>query len=277
MNNKNLKRFLRKPLNIIGLFFILIVISGAIFGPYLSPYDPLQLDAVNRLKPPSASHPFGTDDAGRDILSRVLAGARISLAIAPIVVIPSLFIGVLIGVIAAYKGGLIDVVLMRFTDVVLSFPKVILAMAVVSALGPGIFNAVLAVVVLWWPSYARLARALLLTEKGKIYVEAARSIGCSDLRIVVTHIARNCVSPFIVKMTMDSGMAILTTASLSFLGLGAQPPTPEWGAMVAVGRTYIHHYFWVPTFPGLAIFIVVLGFSLLGDGLRDELDPRTSL
>jgi peptide/nickel transport system permease protein len=245
----------------------------AVVGPLVAPYQPDAVDVIVRLKPPSAAHLFGTDELGRDVFSRVLFGARTSLPAGLIVVLVGGFVGTLYGGIAAYVGGLVDEAMMRVVDIVIAFPPLILAMAIASALGIGITNAILSMVVVWWPQYARLSRGLVLTQRNQEYVQAARVLGYSPARILLRHIFPNALGPLVVLLTLDVGNAIITFAALSFLGLGVVPPTPEWGAMVASGRSLISQW-WVATFPGLAIFSVVLGFNFLGDGIRDWLDPQ---
>ncbi|MDF2368414.1 nickel transporter permease [Sneathiella sp.] len=259
----------------------LIIIAGfmflVIFGPSIVPYPEDALGAThieNKLQPPSEKHWFGTDEVGNDVFTRVVIGARVSLQIGLIITGISMLIGVPLGIIAGYVGGWVEESIMRITDIFLSIPGLILAIAIVGVLGPGIGNAMLAISLVWWPGYVRLVQAKTLSLKSAIYVDAARSMGASKMRIVFVHILPNCLSPIIVKVSMDMGMAILYAASLGFLGLGAQPPFPEWGAMISVGRNYLPDWWWYSFFPGLAIFLTVLGFNLLGDGLRDILDPK---
>lgn len=267
--------FLRgNKLGLLGGVALAILIFIAVFGPALAPHDPYELNFVEKLQPPSANHWFGTDEAGRDIFSRVLYGARISLRVAVIVVAIASGFGVTLGVVAGYYGGWVDDIIMRITDVFMAFPGLILAMAVSAAVGASIEAAIFAVSFVWWVVYARLARGQVLSVRQEVYVEAARSIGASDRRIMWRHILPNVFPVLLVRMTMDSGYAILFTASLGFIGLGAQEPTPEWGRMLATGRNYILDHAYYSTFPGLAIFVTVLAFTLLGDALRDWLDPR---
>jgi peptide/nickel transport system permease protein len=258
----------------VGLSILLAILLLAIFADLLMPYDPLKPDPINALEPPSAAHLLGTDDIGRDILSRIIAGSRISFQVAVMVLTVASLIGVTLGAVAGYYGGLIDEVIMRLADVFFAFPHFLLAMAIVAALGPGITNAMLAIAIVYWPRYARLVRGAILATRNQTYVEAARALGTSDLRIMTRHILPNCTAPVLVQATMDAGIAILTTASLSFIGLGAVPPMPEWGAMVAQGRTFVTSAWWIPAFPGLAIAVTVAGYVFLGDGLRDLLDPQ---
>jgi peptide/nickel transport system permease protein len=228
-----------------------------------------------KLLPPSAEHWFGTNEVGNDVFTRVVLGTRTTLQIAVIITGVAVLIGVPLGMFAGYVGGYVQEVIMRVTDIFLGVPGLILAIAIVGALGPGIVNAMLALSLVWWPGYVRLVQAKTLSEKNEIYVQAAKSMGASPIRIVFVHILPNCASPIIVKASMDMGMAILGAASLGFLGLGAQPPLPEWGAMISVARNYLPDWWWYSFFPGLAIFITVMGFNLLGDGLRDVLDPQS--
>jgi peptide/nickel transport system permease protein len=256
----------------------LVIISGlvltAIFGRWLVPYDPLAVDLRATLLPPSSSHIFGTDDLGRDVFSRVISGSSISLRISITVVALALTLGTALGITAGFFGGVVSEALMRITDVFLAMPGLVFALFIAAALGPSLYNVVLALCVTWWPWYTRLVRGEVLLVREKQYVEAGRMVGASDLRLIFRHILPNCLSPIIVNASMDMGFVILSAASLGFLGLGAQPPTPEWGVMLSLGRTYLREAWWIATFPGLAILITVLGFNLLGDGLRDILDPK---
>ena len=231
---------------------------------------------AQRLQPPSALHWFGTDEMGDDILSRVVIGTRTSLWVGLVITGVASLVGVPLGIAAGYLGGLTRSVIMRVTDVFLAVPGLVLALAIVSALGPGVLHAVLALSVVWWPGYVRLIEAKALTLRSESYVEAARTMGAGHGWILLRHILPNCVSPLIVKASMDMGLAILAVASLGFIGLGAKPPAPEWGAMISVARTYMPDWWWYSLFPGLFIFLTVLGFNLFGDGLRDMLDPRSA-
>ncbi|SDG05688.1 ABC transporter permease [Thalassobaculum litoreum] len=267
----------RNPLAMLGLAIVVCLILAAIFAPLLAPYDPIAQDLQRRLLPPGTpGNLLGTDELGRDILSRLLYGARITLYVVALVVVTAPVFGLLIGTVAGYAGGWVDTVLMRFTDIFLAFPRLVLALAFVAALGPGIGNAVLAIALTSWPPYARIARAETLTIRNSDFISAIRLQGASPLRIVTGHVVPLCLSSVIVRVTLDMAGIILTAAGLGFLGLGAQPPLPEWGAMISTGRLYILDQWWVATMPGLAIFTVSLGFNLLGDGLRDALDPRSS-
>ena len=269
-------RLAGNPLAMLGLGIVVALILAAIFAPLLAPTDPLLQDLGGRLLPPlSPGYILGSDELGRDILSRLLYGARITLYIVALVVITAPVFGLIVGTVAGYAGGWVDVVLMRMTDVFLAFPRLILALAFVAALGPGIGNAVLAIALTSWPPYARIARAETLTIRNSDFIAAIRLQGASPLRIVIGHVMPLCLSSVIVRVTLDMAGIILTAAGLGFLGLGAQPPLPEWGAMISTGRQFILDQWWVAAMPGLAIFIVSLGFNLLGDGLRDALDPRS--
>lgn len=266
----------RNGLALVGLGIVVALILVAIFAPLLAPYDPiaggdLRLD---RLLPPSWAHPFGTDDLARDIFSRVICGSRLTLMVVILVALIATPIGLLVGTTAGYLGGWVDVVLMRITDIFLAFPRLVLALAFVAALGPGIENAILAIAITSWPPYARLARAETLTVRDSDFISAIRLQGASSARILWGHVTPLCLSSVIVRVTLDMAGIILTAAGLGFLGLGAQPPLPEWGAMIAGGRRFIIDQWWVSTMPGVAIFVVSLGFNLLGDGLRDVLDPK---
>lgn len=270
--------FRRSFTSMLGLVLVMFFLFISAFGHSLAPYPEDAGGAVHmsaRLLPPSAGHWFGTDDMGADIFSRVLFGARISLWIGLLVVGIAVLIGVPLGIIAGYRGGWVRAVIMRVTDLFLSVPALALALAIVAALGPGITNCVLALSLVWWPGYVRLVEAKTLAVKEELFIEAARSIGARTPWIMRHHVLPNCLSPVIVKVSLDIGMAILSAASLGFIGLGARPPSPEWGAMISVGRTYMPDWWWYSLFPGAAIFLTVLGFNLLGDGLRDILDPRS--
>jgi len=268
------QRFFRRYLLAgIGGILILFWLVIMLIGPIVAPYSALEVDVSNRLKAPSSEHWFGTDDLGRDVFSRTLMGSRISLPASFIVVLLAGLFGTLYGGIAAYASGRTEEIMMRVADVVLSFPALILAMAIAAALGVGITNAVLAIFIVWWPKYARLSRSLVIVERSKEYVQAAQVIGFGPARILLRHIFPNAIGPIIVLVTLDLGNAIITFAGLSFLGLGVVPPHPEWGRMVADGRLLINQW-WVSSFPGLAIFTVVMGFNFLGDGVRDWIDPK---
>lgn len=268
-------KIFRSPLGFVGILLVISVILAAILADKIAPYDPYKIDLSRRLQPPSWRNVFGTDELGRDILSRVLFGARISLQAAFVIIGISAGLGSAIGVLAGLSGGSIDDIVMRLTDAFLAFPYLIFAMLVSAVLGPSLYNAMLAISVTWWPWYARLARGQVLYIKNQLYMEAAKAIGVSGVRLFTRYLFRNAFSPIIVQATLDVGYAILLSSSLSFIGLGAQPPLPEWGRMVADGRQYLLSYWWVPLFPGLAIFVTVLGFNLIGDVIRDFADPRT--
>ncbi|KXO75149.1 nickel transporter permease [Brucella anthropi] len=262
------------PLAMIGLFIIVAFVVLSLAAPLLAPYDPSIQDLGNRLSAPTAAHWFGTDELGRDILSRILYGGRVTLGMVIAVVILVAPIGLFIGCIAGYFGGIVDTVLMRVTDVFLAFPRLILALAFVAALKPGVESAVLAIALTAWPPYARLARAETMTLRKSDFVAAAKLTGASPFRIILRHIMPLCVPSVIVRITLDMSSIIITAASLGFLGMGAQPPSPEWGAMIATAKRFIFEQWWVATIPGIAIFLVSLAFNFLGDGLRDVLDPK---
>jgi peptide/nickel transport system permease protein len=266
--------FRRNPLAVIGLTIVLLLLLMAALAPLLATHSPIAQDLTNRLQPPSTAHWLGTDELGRDIWSRIVHGSRLTLLIVVLVALTVGPLGLVIGTLAGYLGGWVDTVLMRLTDIFLAFPRLILALAFVAALGPGIENAILAIAITLWPPYARLARAETLTIRSSDFIAAARMQGASTPRIIVAHIAPLCLSSLIVRLTLDMAGIILTAAGLGFLGLGAQPPLPEWGAMISSGRGYVLDQWWLAAMPGLAIFIVSLGFNLLGDGLRDVLDPK---
>ncbi len=273
----NWLRLRRNPLAMAGLLIASVLMLVAIFAPWLAPYDPIAQDLSQRLLPPlTPGHVMGTDEFGRDIFSRILFGSRITLYIVLLVVLTAPVAGLFIGTVAGYFGGWVDSVLMRITDIFLAFPKLILALALVAVLGPGMVNAVLAIALTSWPPYARVARAETLTVRNSDYIAAVKLQGAGGGRVIWGHIMPMCLPSVIIRVTLDMAGVILTAAGLGFLGLGVQPPLPEWGAMISSGRKYLFEQWWVATMPGLAIFIVSLGFNLLGDGLRDVLDPRSS-
>jgi peptide/nickel transport system permease protein len=258
----------------VGLGIVLALVIVAVLAPLIATDSPFAQDLANRLQPPSVAHWFGTDQYGRDIWSRVVHGSRLTLYIVLLVALTAPVAGLAIGTVSGYLGGWTDLVLMRITDVFLAFPKLILALAFVAALGPGIENAVIAIAITSWPPYARIARAETMTIRNSDFISAVRLQGASPARIIAGHVVPLCTSSLIVRVTLDMAGIILTAAGLGFLGLGAQPPLPEWGAMISTGRQYLLDQWWVATLPGIAIFIVSLGFNLLGDGLRDVLDPK---
>lgn len=266
----------RNPLTATGLSIVLLLVLVALLAPWIAPHpkDIGKTHIQERFLSPSLNHPFGTDDLGRDIFSRVIYGSRISLEVGILAIGLALLIGIPLGVIAGYSGGMIDEVIMRVTDTFLSFPSLLLAMVISAVLGPNLRNAMIAIAISWWPWYTRLLRSEAISTREEDFVTAARAIGCSGRRITFKHVLPNCLTPIIVQASMDFGSIILTCASLSFLGLGAQPPTPEWGLMLSTGRTFFLTHWWIVTFPGIAIFIVVLSFNLVGDGLREIIDPK---
>lgn len=267
-------RFLRRnPLVLIGLGIFVLWVFISIGAPWIAPYDPLKQDIVARLQPPSAEHWFGTDQLGRDVFSRVLYGGRLSLPAGILVIVVAGIIGTAIGAVAGFIGGWFDEGTMRLTEIFMAFPTIILAMAIAAALGPSLVNAVVAMVVVWWPNYARVVRSLVIGVKTQEYVEAARAIGVPRGRVLWRTILPNCLAPAVVLATIDLGNAILVFAGLSFLGLGPDPTTPEWGRMVSDGIQYFDQW-WIAAFAGLAIFTVVMAFNFIGDGIRDALDPR---
>jgi len=267
----------KNPLFMFGLAVIFLMVLASLFPSYITPFPgdaQYEIHFEQKLKPPSLKHFFGTDHMGRDIFTRVVFGSRMSIKIALIVIFFSLAIGVPFGLVAGFFGGKIDEIIMRMSDMLLAFPPLLLPMAITAALGPSIMNMMIAIAISWFPWYVRLIRGQVLSLKEELYVESARSIGAGRTRIIMRHIFPNCISPVIVQASMDMGYAILTAASLSFIGLGARPPTVEWGLMVTTSRAHFLDFWWTSTFPGLAIFISVLGFNLVGDGLRDVLDPK---
>ncbi len=261
-------------LNVLGAAIVVLVLFLAVLGRGIAPHDPNELDLAATLQGPAAAHWFGTDNLGRDLFSRVLAGARISIEVAVIILFLSVAFGTLLGIVSGLVGGLVDEIIMRITDLFLAFPAFILAAAIAATLGPSLNHTVLALAVVFWPWYTRLARGQVLSLREREFVLAARVAGAGTMRIATGHLVRNVLPIIIVQVSLDVGYAILATSALSFLGLGAQPPTPEWGAIITDGRSYIQTAWWFPTFPGLALAVTVLGFNLLGDGLRDWIDPR---
>ena len=265
---------LANPLNILAFALIAVFALCALLAPLLAPYDPLAQELSQRLRPPSPEHWLGTDSLGRDIASRILYGARISLIIGVVVVASAGVVGTAIGLVAGYAGGLVDEALMRLTEVFLAFPALILAMAIAGALGPSLTNAIIAIAAVTWAVYARLTRGQILSLRRREFVEAARAMGASRTRIVVRHLLPNALAPLMIQGSFDLGSSIIAAAGLSFIGFGAQPPTPEWGVMISEGRNFISTQPWLSLFPGLAILFAVGAFNVLGDGLRDVLDPR---
>jgi peptide/nickel transport system permease protein len=268
------RNFQRNPLAIVGLCVVVLLVLVAVLAPVLPLDSPYRQDLAQRLQAPSGAHWFGTDELGRDLFSRIANGARITLYIVALVSAIVVPIGLFVGTVSGYLGGVVDTVLMRITDIFLAFPRLILALAFVAALKPGIENAVIAISLTSWPPYARIARAETMTVRNAPFIKAAQMQGASAARILWRHIVPLCASSVIVRLTLDMAGIILTAAGLGFLGLGAQPPMPEWGAMISSGREYLLDQWWVSTIPGIAIFVVSLGFNLLGDGLRDVLDPK---
>ncbi len=271
------RAFRTNTLAMVGLFILLGLVLVAILGPLLITHDPYAQDLSKRLMPPgTGGFWLGSDELGRDIYSRIVMGAGITLYIVALVAVTAPLMGLIVGTLAGYLGGWVDNVLMRLTDIFLAFPKLVLALAFVAGLGAGLENAILALILTAWPPYARIARAETLTIRNSEFIDAVRMVGLGPLRIIVGHIWPLCLSSIIIRMTLDMAGIILTAAGLGFLGLGAQPPTPEWGAMISSGRKFVLDQWWVAAMPGLAIFTVSLGFNLLGDGLRDVLDPKSS-
>ena len=267
----------KNPLFLIGLGVVLLLVFAALFAPWITPYPQdakYSIKFIAKLKPPSMDHFFGTDALGRDIFTRVIFGARMSIKIGVTVLAIALAIGVPLGLVAGYYGGRIDDIIMRLSDIFLAFPSLLLPLVIAAALGPSIINAMIAIAVAWFPWYVRIVRAQVLTVKEQLYVEAARSIGVSRFSILFKHVLPNSMAPVIIQASMDMGYTILTAAGLSFIGVGARPPTVEWGLMITDARAYFLDFWWTVTFPGLAIFVTVLAFNLVGDGLRDILDPK---
>ncbi len=264
----------QNPLMVAGLVVCLAWVLISLGADQIAPADPLRQNVMERLQGPSARHPFGTDQLGRDVLSRVLYGGRMSLPAGLLVIVSATVIGTVFGALAGYVGGLWDELLMRFTEIFMAFPIIILAMAIAAALGPSVNNAVIAMSIVWWPNYARVVRSLVISVKSNEYVTSARAIGASPARILFFTVLPNCLAPAVVMATLDIGNAILIFAGLSFLGLGPEPSAPEWGRMVSDGIDHYDHW-WLSTFPGIAIFTVVMALNFVGDGLRDLTDPRT--
>jgi peptide/nickel transport system permease protein len=258
-----------------GILIIALIVLSSLLAPILSPYDPTKIHIAERFQPPSSEHLFGTDEVGRDIMTRILYGARLSLGIGVAVVVSAGLIGMILGTISGYFGGTVDQVIMRIMDMVLAFPTLVLAMALSAALGPNLQNAMIAIAIVKIPVYVRLARGQTLELREMLFVKAAKTFGIKPWRIITKHIVPNSISSVIIQITLDIGDAILLVATLGFLGLGAQPPTPEWGAMISVGWKYLLDYWWYPTFPGLALFLASGAFNLIGDGIRDILDPKS--
>ena len=272
-----LRRIAHDKLAIAGLIVMLIFVLTAALAPVLAPYDPIAQTLVDRRQPPSSQYLLGTDDLGRDILSRIIYGTRKSLQVGIVSVSLAIVLGAVIGALSGYLGGWFDTLVMRLMDIMLAFPALLLAIAIVTILGPGLLNMLYAIAIVSIPAYARIVRASVLTVKSQDYILATRAIGSRDVRILFKHVLPNCLTPLIVQGTLGIGTAILDAAGLSFLGLGAQPPTPEWGAMLGQGRFAVFSAPHIVIFPGVAIMLTVLGFNLLGDGLRDALDPRLRL
>ena len=269
-----LRIFLRNRLSVLGLFIVIFWIVFAIIGPALAPFPPQNMDFTHKLSPPGAAHPLGTDWLGRDVLSRLLHGTPITLLIGVIPIAIAILIGVPTGAIAGYFGGRVESLIMRTADIFLSVPALVLAIAVTAALGPSLVNAMIAVSVVWWPWYTRLIHSQALSLSKRVFVEAAIGLGASHRTIIIRHLLPNMASSIFVRGSLDLGFAVLTMAGLGFIGMGAQAPSPEWGLAVSLGRRFMPEFWWISVFPGLAIFSVVLGFNLLGDGIRDAMDPE---
>ena len=269
-----LKVFRSSPLALVGAIIIAMFLFISIFGSILAPQDVYATDLNQQFKPPSAEHWFGTDELGRDTFSRVLYGAKYSLQVGITVITLSGSIGITVGLVAGWYGGKVDEIIMRITDVFMAVPGIILAIAIVSAIGPSLQNVMIGLAITWWPWYARLVRSLVLSLREAAFVEAARSLGASNIRIMRLHLLPNALGPVLVTISLDFGGVIIVAAGLSFIGFGAQPPLPEWGLLIALARTYITTSWWLSFFPGAVLFLSVLGFNLLGDGLRDALDPK---
>jgi peptide/nickel transport system permease protein len=274
IKSRALRQFLRRPTAVMALFFILVLVTVAVFAPLLAPYDPTQTDWLAVRQPPSNEHLMGTDENGRDVLSRVIYGARASLMVGVIAVTIALLIGVPLGLISGYYGGRIDEIIMRVVDAALAFPFLILAIALAATLGPSLTNAMIAIGIASAPIFARLTRGQVLSVRSREYVESARAIGAGDVRIIARYVLPNSIAPILVQSTLAIAEAIIAESALSFLGLGVQPPMPSWGGMLNTAKNFLSQAPWMAIWPGLGIFVTVLAFSLFGDGLRDALDPR---
>jgi peptide/nickel transport system permease protein len=268
------RRLIRNPGSVAGAVVLFLLITSAIFAPAVSRYDPLEIVPAERLKPPGGQYLFGTDSFGRDIFTRIVYGSRISLRMGIVSVTIAALLGVTAGLLAGFFGGRVDNIVMRLVDITLAFPGILLALVIIAILGPSLFNAMVAVGISAAPTYARVTRGMVLKTKAEVFVEAAIGIGCRPTRIITRHILPNILGPIVVVATLGVAGAIIAGAALSFLGLGAVPPTPEWGLMLSSGRNYLRAAPWITTFPGLAIMVTVLAINLLGDGLRDALDPH---
>ncbi|WP_031305716.1 nickel transporter permease [Brevibacillus panacihumi] len=270
-------RFKKNKRAMVGFWMVVFCVAVALLAPWVAPYDPIEQNMQIMLEGPSLNHPFGTDEFGRDILSRIIHGTQISLMTGIVGVLIAVILGVALGTISGYFGGLADTLIMRIMDIFMAFPSFLLALAIVSVLGPGMINVMIAIGIFSVPTFARLSRSSVISIKDKEYIEAVKAMGGSHLHIIIKHVIPNSIAPIIVLSSMRIATAIITAAGLSFLGMGAQPPTPEWGAMLSTGREYLRVAPHVSTMPGLAIMFLVLGFNMLGDGLRDALDPKMKL
>ncbi|MDN4493078.1 ABC transporter permease [Ureibacillus aquaedulcis] len=260
----------------VGIIILALIVLFSVIVPLFSPFDPNKIDLVNKFQPPSSQHWFGTDEVGRDIFTRILYGARLSLGVGILIIVIAAAIGIVIGTISGYIGGIVDTIIMRFVDMILAFPNLILAMALAAVLGPNLQNAMIAIAIVKIPVYIRLARGEAMLLKEKLFVKSAETFGINKGLIIIKHIIPNAISPVIIQATLDVGDTILLIATLGFLGLGAQPPTPEWGAMISIGWTYLLTYWWYPVFPGLFLFLSSGALNLIGDGIRDVLDPKSA-
>ena len=269
-----LRRFVRRPENWAAVLLAGALVLLALTGDRLAPHDPLEVATAIKFQPPSAAHWMGTDNLGRDVASRVIAGTRLALSGCAVILLSATVFGAAVGLAAGYFGGVVDEVFMRLTDIFIAFPGLVLALAIAAALGPNLINAMIAIAAVWWPSYARLVRGQVLAIREREYILAVRSLGAGHLRVILWHILPNILTPLLVQAFSDVGPALVTTSSLSFIGMGAQPPTPEWGSMVSQGRKYLLDYWWISTFAGGAILCTVLVFNSLGEALRDALSGQ---
>lgn len=271
MTSRFLRRFFRAKSSWLVLAGVIAILIMAVAARWVTPYDPLKLSAGARFSPPTLENWMGTDNLGRDLLSRVIAGAGLALQSSLVIIVSAVVIGTILGLVSGFYGGVVDEVLMRVTDVFIAFPGLVLALAISAALGPSLLHAMIAISAVWWPGYARLIRGQVLTLKEREFIHATRALGASDFRIMFFHILPNILVPLVIQITLDLGPALVTSSSLSFIGMGAQPPAPEWGSMVNQGRKYLLDYWWISTFPGAAIFLTVMIFNELGERTRKAL------
>jgi peptide/nickel transport system permease protein len=272
--NKTIQRIIKNPAYWVVIFFVLVLVFLALFGRFVTPYGPLDVQIEAKFLPPGVGHWLGTDNLGRDLASRTIAGTGLALRSCVTVLFYSTLIGLVVGITSGYYGGWVDEILMRISDIFIAFPGLVLALAIAAALGPSLDHAMVAISAVWWPSYARLIRGQVLSIKERDYIQASKALGSGDFALIIRHIVPNILTPLLVQITSDVGPALVTTSSLSFIGMGAQPPTPEWGSLVSQGRKYLLDYWWMSTFPGAAILVMVLVFSYLGEMARELLQAQ---